>query len=396
MASPETRNTNFVGLDPLRFSPAARFVKEAVEDGAHFGNAEKDPAWERKVDITLTYYFGKYEGVGNNRSLSAGEVGRIFPGQNGSLTRARVWQILNETVPNLYQGCSPDIQGRYSPEALKKQLAKPTFLTLPKGTTRNIIADVDAGVPYTSLKERYNYDSLSVARRILEPFGIFVPYGESRQQTLLFIEQLKKVGPETDKETIKALLGQAKNGFMMNHKDIFDQYFISLSKLLYNLGFHFTHKDGGITVFINKLGQSDIPFGQFIREVKSGPQKGPHRYFFVFRVQKKQIEETLLPDPDLARFLQSKVSQITGVKAEKLPNTHELRHSGDYRSVGNLCRRLGIKVGGRGLKMMEDLLADCPCPVFKYSNDNSYFYPVEFESQLADFLVTLTQAWKGE
>lgn len=414
MASPETRNTNFVGLNHLRFSPTARFVVDALEHKVHLnppinppkvlpGKSEEEilEIWNRRLDITLIYYLGEDEDSENNRSLSGKKVGEIFSGPNGPITRQAVSQILTKTVGDLWHNWrrfNPDIENQYPLETLLKQTAKQGFLTTPRGTMRKIIEDVDIGMDYAGLREKYSRDSLSKLRRILEPFGIQVPYEKSRQQTVLFIEKLKEAGPDTDRETLKVLLGQIDSEFVNDHRDIFGQNCIALSKLLRDLGFHFDQTAGELTVFTNKLDRLDIPFGHFINEIKNGRQKGEQKYYFLFKVQRKQIEEALLPDPTLAGFLQSKVSQICGVEAGKLPNTTQFGKR-DYQTVGSLGKRLGMRIGGRGFDMAS-FLEGCPCPVYQYETAGgagggrhrcAFYYKATDESLLEDFLKKKTK-----
>lgn len=300
-------------IDVERFSEPARFVRAAVEAGAHFQHPPQlNPKgrtgdqlldWDRNVDITLTYYFGKFEGKDNNRSFPYDEVKKIFPGEEGPLTRERIRQIVTTTVEKLYSNCPTEVQSQYDLDVLTKQIGKPEFLTSPKGTTRSIADDVEAGQKYQYLSGRYPQGTLSNARRTLAPYGIIVPIPDNKENTNSLTEQFKKVESDTDKKILQQLLGQINQSFMVHHRDIYHKYFVGLTNLLRDLGFHFDVKSGDLSLFLERMEHFDIPFGHTVEVVKDGPQKGEHNYYFVFRTQKEDISQSLLSDAGLADFL---------------------------------------------------------------------------------------------
>lgn len=359
-------------VDIERFSEAARFARKAVEGGAHFApppqNQSKLKTWERKVDITLTYLFGKDVGKDNKRHLSLEDVGKIFPGENGrSLTKQRVRQIVAETTFDFWQNSTDDVKEKHPWERLKEQIAKPKFLTTKQeGIIRNVLEDLDSGADYGLLSKKYSSHTIGIGRRVLKKYGIAVPFYESGYATL--IKELEAVKPATDNDTLKKLQGKVDYSFMQNNPDIFDLYFIPLSQLLRNIGFYFRHDK--IDIFLDKLGESGVDVGHIEHQVHSGPRKGKfNNYYFVFRLQEERIRQVLLSDPDLSNFLENPVWQIAGVRLSELPNTTQLRNDKDYKAVLSLCWELRIRVSGRSSVGIDRLLEDCLVPVFA----NEYF-----------------------
>ncbi len=204
-----------------------------------------------------------------------------------------------------------------------------------------------------------------------------------------FIQELEKVDLETDNQTLKGLLDQANYSFMRYYREIFDKHFIAFSKLLVSLGFHLTYRDPNhLSKFLEKLDEEDIPVGHNLRIVKSGPQAGEQQnHYFVFRVQEEPIAGVLLPDQGLKGFLRNPVRQIAGASLPNLPNVNELHH-GDYHSILPLCRDLGVKAGGNGMRLV-DLLKECPVAVFEYefgSNLKKYYSSKAAKPDLITFL----------
>lgn len=345
-------------IDIERFSEAARFVRNAVENGAHIDppKVKRRPFsnWERNVDITLTYLFGAYEGKDNNRLLSLEEVGRIFPSAYGPISREAVRQVAVKTVRFLWKK-SPGLHEEYpSLDSLKDQIGKPIFLTRPRRTTRDILEDIDGESGYEDLSMKYSAGARHMARQILEPLGIDVPSARDRIKSLF--EEIKSVGPDTGVPTLAQLLKQVNRATLKNGKygDFWDTYFISLSSLLKDLGFRLYNKAGHPSLFKEILEQNGVPIGHQQRRVK-GKVEGESQeevlnYYYVFRVQEQSIKDVILNDPELQPFLQSSKSsirQVTGKVLVSLPTTYELQKRDTYLGVLPLARRLGIKVGGR-------------------------------------------------
>lgn len=354
-------------IDIERFSEVARFARKSVESGVHFAPPTKNPAalkaWERNVDITLTYRFGQEEGKDNNRHLSLESVGGIFPGENSvPLTRERIRQIVKKTTFNFWQNSPDHLQESYPWERLKKQLGKPKFLTREESITRNILEDLDSGKDYQFLSGKYPQNGLEGSRKVLQEYGITVPfYGRSYPT---FIAELETVGPDTDKETLKKLLGMVSPFFTRYYPDVFDLHFTTLSQLLRNIGFYFRNPE--MVIFLDKLGKASIDVGHYEYYIPSGPQQGKLNHYYVFKLQEEEIRRVLLPDPELSYFLQNPVSQIAGVRLSELPNTTQLMYGHDYKSVSSLCRQLGIRVSGSSKVRIDQLLQDCPVPIFEY------------------------------
>lgn len=350
-------------IDTERFSKAARFVREAVENGAHIdppqARTKLFPNWVRNIDITSTYLFGGYEGRDNNRLFSLEEVGRIFPLAHGPISREAVRQVVSKTVSNLWEK-SPELHEEYpSLDDLKKKIGKPPFLTIPERTTRDILEDIDGGSGYEDLSKKYSARSRYLTRQILEPFGIEVPLAEGR--TKLFMEEIKNVSPDTDTPTLTRLLGQVNRGTFLNgfYGDFWYTYFISLSGLLKDLGFRLYNKAGYLSLFKEILEQNGVPVGhQQVPRVKGKvegeSQEEVSNYYYVFRVQEQNIKDLTLNDPQLQPFLQgskSPIRQVTGEVLASLPSTYELQKRDNYKGILPLARSLGIKAGGRGINV---------------------------------------------
>lgn len=300
-------------IDVERISEFARFVREAVGEGAHFvppPNRPQNPeSWERHTDILLIYAFGKEEGLENTRHLSLLDVAEHFPKKNGdTLTKSGVSAVVTQTALDFWQNSSDTLKEQYPWERLKEQIGKPLFLTAKKGATcRKIWQDVEEGADCASLRRKYPVKNLCRSRQVLSGYGIKVPFApqEIRLQRLrLFIEVLKEVGSETDQPTLQMLLGQVDYSFMVHHhRDSYDRYFTALTPLLRELGFHFDLKSGHLPIFLDRLVKKGHPYGQMTQEVQTGPQKGQRAYYFVFKSQRPNIEKDLVSDPELSRFL---------------------------------------------------------------------------------------------
>lgn len=374
-------------IDIERFSETAGFVRKSVENGAHFAPPKNSKlgieGWEEHVNITLTYLFGMEEGKENTRNFSLEDVGKIFPGKEGFRTRQRINQIIGKTVLALWQNSPEELKSEYPFEELKKQLGKPKFLPSTKGTARNILEDRDRGADYKFLSSKYSSSGLWYSRSLLEKYGIDVL--DYKPNYSVLTKEIEQVGPETKLDILMNIYSRM-GSLRANYWEIYDRYFISLSELLRKLGFSFNPRDVGI--FQDKLTKLNIPLGHLEKWVKSGEQEGRNKhYYFVFRFQEENIAQILLPDPDLARFLQKPVRQIAGIEVSEAPNTTELYNPGSYRSVLSLCRQLGIRVGGRSKIGLKVLIAGCLVPVFEHLNrENSQhrtlYYPVTSEDML--------------
>lgn len=390
-------------IDIERFSGAARFVRKAVENGAHIDPPKvktKKTNWDRNVDMTLTYLFGAYEGKNNDRLLSLEEVGKIFPSAHGPISREAVRLVVDRTVRSLWKK-SPGLHEEYpSLYSLKGQIGKPIFLTQSGRNTRDILEGVDRGGSYEDLSKKHSREKLYLARQVLKPLGIDVPSARDRIKSLF--EEIKSVGPDTGVPTLAQLLKQVnrtslKSGY---YGDFWDTYFTSLSSVLKDLGFRLDNKAGHLSLFKEILEQNGVPVGhqQLLRvkgKVEGESQEEVLNYYYVFRVQGQSITGVTLNDPELQHFLQSSKSsirQVTGKVLVSLPSTYELQKRDNYTGILPLARSLGIKVGGRGLGV-NVLLAGSAAIVVSYEstrygkNKIEYFYQKSDKEALARHLL---------
>ncbi len=278
----------------------------------------------------------------------------LFPGNIGTLSRfadaVLFMTLLNSRNPywiSQAQMLAAPLVKQFDLEALRKHMGKPYFLTSSAGTTRNILQD------------------------------------------------LEKVGPETDEDSIRNILGRLSYSFTKDYPDLYRQYFISLSELLRKMGFYFRHGYGEFEPFLEKINSADIPLTIFQREIKSGPRKGIMlRYHVAMKIQEGRIAEVLDDDADLQSFKENPVRQIAGIALQQLPNTTQLRDAERYGRVLNLCRSLGIRVGEER-RSVDQLLAEGITPVFAYSHYDDrrdkmrwhLYFPITTKAELSRHLL---------
>lgn len=215
-----------MSVDPERFSATARFLRSAVSAGAHFKPPVgfTYPDWERDLNITFTTYFGKHSEVEsvNGQMFSGHDLGEMFPGENGALTRARISQITSKIVKDLWDNCqkySPEVCNEFELKQITKK-TKPIFLTFADGTTRSILLDVESGVSSEDLYKKYSTGCLQTARYALDPYGIYVPFSEGLEKRLSFEAELEGIGPKTDTQTMRHILDRLNNNYRSSCRNL--------------------------------------------------------------------------------------------------------------------------------------------------------------------------------
>ena len=300
-------------INPERFSEAARFALTAVELGLHVKHPLNSglgaKTWERNVDITLTYLLGAKKGQSSNRLVSMKDVGKEFPKCDGTpLSKERVSQITTKTLSLMYatfcKNLPPGQINDYSLEEIK-QIEKPFFLVSPIGSTRHILEDWENGLQdYAKLRQKYSSNAILHARKTLRLYGIILSYERKPNQYRELINQFRDANRQLGNEELQFLLNRVNHSIMVRYRSFFDLYFIPLSTLLREHGFHF--RNDQLSIFVAKLGALDTPIGKEPHIVKSGRNEGKNStYYYVFRFQGDTIGEALLPDPELAKFHQA-------------------------------------------------------------------------------------------
>ena len=140
---------------------------------------------------------------------------------------------------------------------------------------------------------------------------------------------------------------------------------ISVRDFLLSAGFHFPlFKQQH---FYDALIDAGIPLGITESIVQSGPQKGKRYYFFIAARHKKRAEKALKENPDLERFLENPVKQISGPKTE-IPNTTKIQKKNGVVSLASALTEFNISYKNRlKLQAIKDaLIKASEIPIFQY------------------------------
>lgn len=304
--------SRFVGME-LETLPS-RFLLEALKHGVHLkrprmiiggievhGPTQKQ--WNRSLDIALLDYFGKVEGnEALSQMLSYDEIGKINPER--PISRERVRYIIGRTIRQLHPSLPDYLKYKYPLEKVLGQIDRPQFMTDQTGATRRIAEAVLKVASYQDLIAGFSDNNMSLARKILDQYGLHVPYLEAREATLKLIKDLKALTGSEDQLIIREVFNRINPYFRAHHKELFNTFCLLISNLCDLAGLKKSFGPGNDLVgpILQALDNLGIVYGQIIQEVKSGPQKGFHRILYILDAQKEQAIAGLQADPSLARF----------------------------------------------------------------------------------------------
>lgn len=188
-------------------------------------------------------------------------------------------------------------------------------------------------------------------------------------------------------EKVQKLLRQVTRDFYLSRTRGDKPLFMSVSNVASEL--QIKARNAHLLVEALQTATPRVPYGELVHEVKSGPQKGKHHYFFLLTRHRERARTALLADETLRPFLQPPLELLCGYWNVALPTTNSLVHSGRFRSPKHIFAEVGLQYWRpqSNVSLPDFLGKDCPVPIFSYGRRrHKVYYPVEQEAVLRTFV----------
>jgi hypothetical protein len=316
--------------------------------------------WERNLRISYDYVLGEE---------THEEIGR----RNGNLSREAIRIIIKKTVMGLHEGTDEESRDRFPFESF--DFAKPLTLASRQrsseakgGISFEIAGKIEQGATLKELKKDYITGRLTKARPILKSWGYQLE--KEINPILPQFEGLKNLDA-TDEE-IQSLLDKIRNH---RQYQVFKQagLVIDLSTVAKKAGLYVGSDQ---VYFISEsLARKKLPQAKVAkkRKDKNGQERISH-YHIIAGIDQPNAIDILRADRSLDDLRINPVRQIAGPRAEKLPNTTQLK-SEEYQSVSKLIGEIrGLRSTGKakaGIKM-ADIIEGSPVGIYGTGNKISY------------------------
>lgn len=205
----------------------------------------------------------------------------------------------------------------------------------------------------------------------------------TRRNSVFYKEILQKLETETDDKVIQEILDGLPVSMLIPHwgrkKQI--SHFCSLLNLVREDGFHLRPQDA--SEFADVVKNADIPIRRIDMAVKGKKQKLLTYYILLAR-HKERVKKTVNKTEGLQRFRRNPVELFCGEVSGDFPNTTALQKKRGYENVGRLFKEQGAEIGALSSVRYSEILTDCPIAIFRIRN--SYFYKIDQEEELREFI----------
>ncbi len=369
------RDVNLTFIDPR----SREFLKLAFIEGAHLTRPPRmsPERWVEKRNIFGTYILSQ---------ANFTQVGRIY-----GISRELVRLISAEVFARIWTNSSPDLQAQFPYIVLDKAMAyrSKEWLLLKGNLGSRIVEMLEQG--QTPDQIRLQFPSPQPRQKATAVLKMLREMGFDIQRMKNINTENPKIGQELQRtdlsdQEVQQLLDQIVRGNDFSEKKLGDSITM-IKALLKAAGFHYKI-DRDAQLFYNALAEAGIPMAKVENVVKNGPQKGTRFYYIIASQHIDRAVTALKANPNLVKFLEDPVKQISGPKTDT-PTTTLLRN-GTFKSVGTILKQL--RIGGRRYGKLvssgqfDQILTNCPIPIFYYKTDNRIYFKTELKQELKEFI----------
>lgn len=330
---------------------ARKLLIQAFDSGAHLVNPQgmNSDRWVNYRNIFGTYILSH---------ATLDEVGKIY-----GISRERVRQINEEVLEKLYP--KNKISLKKKPEYRPKE-----WLLVKDNLGSEIVDLLEQGLSADQIRSRFNKGQSRVqatkALKMLREMDFNIKRIKDSHGEYLRIQN-ELLREDLSDEEVQSFLDQI-NTVQGAQSLVATGVIIIVRDLLYQAGFHF--RVNATQPFYDGLIKAGIPLGitDGITEniVQSGPQKSRGYYHFIAARYKQKAEKALKKNPNLARFLENPVKQISGPKT-KIPNTTEIMKKGGILSFASIASEFRIGSGSKKIQGLKVALEGSnQIPLFEY------------------------------
>ncbi|OGH21271.1 MAG: hypothetical protein A2958_02115 [Candidatus Levybacteria bacterium RIFCSPLOWO2_01_FULL_38_13] len=363
------------------------FIQKAIQERAH----EKRPEdisqhhWERAVNIGVAYNFGdeylevlglQYE---RTKEIASKAVRKFIEGLLGNSSEGLRFSHPLEDL--LSKRPESEIIGE------RRSQAMGGISLRVREQVRKGAKDVEEIQRNTGISESSIRKSLGVIRRWGIDVSRFIPSHEDQEK----IEQLTK---EEDDKKIQQILDELPPNIILanlvkrklGYNAKRDGLFITVGDLTSGV-FHYSSE--ATRLFFDSLRLSGISSRPVECRVPKTGEVQVHYYVLLERHRERALG-VLDEDPSLQKYKENPVKIICGKGNDPIPSTHQLQHSGDFRSVESLFKEMKVLISKRrsGFHYSDFLTPECRVPVYQYQHGSriNYYFPEKYAAALKNFL----------
>lgn len=294
-------------------------------------------------------------------------IGNVY-----GISRERVRQLVEDTLLDLWNLSSPEVQSKFP---LRKLYEGKTNKL--RGANLQAFTMIQEGKTAREIYQKLGVDStkFSQVRSILSKRNVNLEYLSYESERLA-----KEIeGSQSDEETSK-LLSKIDRNMHANMTRLGDRPITTLKDLATQSGFFFSNRD--LKIFLEVLKEANFPLGIVNRKVPLGKGKFVEQnYYFIASKDLRRGVSILRESDTLHKFKTSPIRKITGEWSDEVPSTWQLTGSGEYKTVGSLLRRFGIHLPRLSIESKRLLMGeDCEVEVFAYKG--GYFFSIKDEDKL--------------
>lgn len=337
---------NFTFIDPH----SRESLKQVFKEGAHLITP---PGMSPDRWLTYKNIFGTY--ILSHASLD--QVGQLY-GISGERVRQINEEVLETLFPN--QTVSLDKSVKHTPKE---------WLLVGDNLGSELVELLENGLSADQIKMRlksgHPRNKVIKALKLLRELEFNVgKIKDARGENSRLGQQLSR--ENLSDEEVKELFNQIT---IRAYTQFVDQGLIlTIRDLLHSSGFHYKI-DWHAQLFYEALKEAGIPIGKIEQIVHKGKQKGIRYYQFITSQHKLRAEEALKNNPNLVKFLENLVTQISGPEAN-IPTTTQLQRSAEFLSLKSILSDFGISANSRSRKskeLVEAVRVSNEVPLFEYA-----------------------------
>ena len=403
-SNPETRNKPLGwNMSPLlqdalltpekfgkyRFAPARtrEFLIDAIESNAPTVKPDKtdEDLWIRRRNVTAIYF---------STPVTLDQLAKIY-----GISRELVRVDIETEMENLKENFPDELKEKFPHNSipLSKRVGDypPEYTYLVRGGAGNkVLEALDQGKMGNEIIRLIPQGKHGSTVKILEELGVNIEGRSHINGEIDSIIEGLKDKERTDLD-VQLLLNQVNPRVAQLNSQASDEekFITSVINTAKDVGFHLRLRD--YHLIYESLVKSGVPVGHFTTEVKKGPRKGTLPYYFIAMHHRDRAIEALIKDASLERLLINPVIKISGSEA-KIPTTFDIMKRGTYRRSGPIFQEVGLAdpVNNWTINRAYNQYLNSDCPVSIFKHKGSYFYSIDQEEELREYLRGLVSKGK--